>query len=220
MFRKDAILRSLYLLLFYLTVTRSWDTGQKIQNMTATEMTIFRRLEKLEHVSKVFRSSTCNRDQLVVLTGSYGNSGNHLIQFTNALWFANMMNSTLLVPMWMQNVLMPFNLTTLHNNHCFTENTLTSAAVKTKFEITAEESYFIFLLQKHSSYKNKLPDFSHQATLADISVHFIKVYAALWSAPIVEIQQAAVWLIDNYLEGSFDYTTGDSIFASIGVESE
>ncbi len=174
-----------------------------------TEKIILQRLELLQDVAKLDRTANkCNKDKLIIITEfPYGNSGNHLIEFTNGIWVADKLDATLVVPLWMQDVLNPFNLTLLSKYYCFTQDNEVSKTA-TKFEVTSEESFFLFMLQKSDQFSKLLPDLNAEKTITEISVHFLKVYAALWSSPIKDIFDSAVWLIDNHLKGDFGYTTG------------
>lgn len=163
-----------------------------------------------------------------------GNSGNNLIELSNALWVSKVLNSTLVLPTWMNTILKPFDLKILHKAFCIIitvnsvkKNTLygndsldnninfnpliQSIALDVKkghiiHEITSEESFFPYILYKNESkYKNILPKYDKEL-IKDISKHYLRVFCSFWSSPVIEILQATDYFIANYLDNSFNYT--------------
>ena len=90
----------------------------------------------------------------------------------------------------MQDVLLPFNTSVLDNHYCLH---LSSSIPKSAliFEITSEDSFFLHKLWNDKEYwrehKKMLPILNKE-TLLDISRHYLKVYAALWSNPLMKVQ--------------------------------
>jgi hypothetical protein len=177
-----------------------------IENSSIVHEILNIRLESLKKFSKVTLKKKCNLDNLVVVTEyQFGNTGNHIIEFAHGVWFAERMNATLVVPVWMADIFVPFNTTNLSNSYCYTLNTNIPKNIK-PYEVTSEESYFLFKLFHDKNYIKYLPNMDNN-TIADLSLHFLKVYASLWSSPLSEIRSASEWVINNHLEGNFRYTS-------------
>lgn len=169
--------------------------------------TISLRLKHLKSFAALSTETvTCNADKLIVITEfQWGNTGNHIISFTHGVWLARKMNATLVVPTWMNDMLAPFNTTVLKRNYCYTLNTEIPKHI-TPHEVTSEESFFFFKLFHDPHYAPLLPPMNRE-TIADLSLHFLVVYASLWSSPQPHIRAASEWLITEHLQGNFRYTT-------------
>lgn len=173
----------------------------------SVNQTLTNRLQKLREVALVDheKRGECT-DQSFVFISEYpfGNSGNHIISLTHGLWIAKKFNATLIVPNWIEASLKHFDLSVLQKGHCFT---LDPKIPKDKklYEVTSEESFFVFQLFREP-YKSMLPSLSEE-TVASISRHFLRVYAALWSSPTPNIVAASEWIISNHLHGKFDFTS-------------
>jgi hypothetical protein len=164
------------------------------------------RLEILRKFSKVTVKTNCNNNNLVVITEfQFGNTGNHIIEFAHGVWLAERLNATLVVPIWMADIFLPFNTTNLSNNYCFTLDTNIPKHVK-PYEVTSEESYFLFKLFHDNNYIKYLPSMDN-SLIGELSLHFLKVYASLWSNPLSEIRSASEWIINHHLDGTFRYTS-------------
>jgi hypothetical protein len=62
-----------------------------------------------------YRPKNCPQDRYLVFEGDpYGQTGNNHITLMHALWYAKQANRTFVIPEWLNYVLLPFNLTTLH----------------------------------------------------------------------------------------------------------
>lgn len=149
----------------------------------------------------------CSSERFVVITEiPWGNSGNNLIEFTHGLWVAELLNATFVVPSWIHNIFYPFNTSILESNFCYTlEDVKQGQNNKTFFEVTSEESFFIYMLYQRSDMLPVLPPWSFK-TIVSLSKHFIRVYCALWAAPKRKIVTAGLTLISHKLGNNFRYT--------------
>ena len=110
------------------------------------------------HAATAKGDKGCPTDVFVTITEyQFGNSGNNLISMTNMLWLASVLNATLVLPSYMDTILRPFDLTTLHKAHCFVAagkaDTSAAAAAMTAFdpkaghkvyEVESEDAFFMF----------------------------------------------------------------------------
>jgi hypothetical protein len=110
------------------------------------------------HAATAKGDKGCPTDVFVTITEyQFGNSGNNLISMTNMLWLASVLNATLVLPAYMDTILRPFDLTTLHKAHCFVAagkaDTSAAAAAMTAFdpkaghkvyEVESEDAFFMF----------------------------------------------------------------------------
>lgn len=133
----------------------------------------------------------------------FGNSGNNLVEFTHGLWLAETWNATFIVPKWMKNVLDPFDTSFLRAHYCFRMKSALPQG-KTLLEVTSEESFFLFQLFKNQKYVASLPPLN-EATISELSLHFLKVYAGLWCCPQADIVAEGEWLIHNQLANSLRF---------------
>ena len=156
----------------------------------------------------------CSKFKFVVITEiPFGNSGNNMIEFTHGVWFASKLNATLVVPKWMSPILRPFNLTILHSQHCFIEqsdydqqkNESNSISGSNVIEVTSEDSYFAYKLFSNSQHRGLLPPFS-PLVLQELSEHFLRVYCAFWCSPNDKIVSAGNKLIAELLDNHLGYT--------------
>lgn len=147
----------------------------------------------------------CNHNRYVYISEyQFGQTGNNVIEFTHALWISKQLNATLVLPLWMHSIFHPFNTTILKSQFCFT---LDQKIPKTSesYEITSEESFFLFKLFKDKRYKTLLPILNNNI-LDDISLHFLKVYSGLWCCPDKRIKFATDKIINHYLQSNINYT--------------
>ena len=142
-----------------------------------------------------------------------GNTCNNMISFTNALWLATTLNSTLVVPKYMNKIFQEFDLTTLHGIFCFEANDQYKNQSKRHGgrhyyfrSISGPESFFLFKIFENPKFKHQLPVFD-QKIMMEMSRHYVRVYAALWSSPLRGILPASEHLIKNHLDDSLKYTT-------------
>ena len=108
-------------------------------------------------------------------------------------------------PLVHRHVLEPFDTTLLKAHYCYRLKP-SLPQNKTLFEITSEESFFLFQLFYSNHYRSLLPPLN-ETTIADLSLHFLKVYAGLWCCPLHETVAAADWLIHNHLHNSLRYVS-------------
>ena len=165
------------------------------------------RLGKLKEIALIDheKRGECS-DQSFVYISEYpfGNSGNHIISLSHGLWVAKNLNATLIVPNWIEASLKHFDLSVLKKGHCLTVDP-TIPKDKKLYEVTSEESFFVFQLFREP-YKSMLPPLNAE-TVGSISRHFLRVYAALWSSPTANIVAASEWIINNHLHGKFNFTS-------------
>lgn len=136
-----------------------------------------------------------------------------MVSLTNALWLAMTLNSTLVLPKYMGKMFQEFNITTLRSIFCF--RTMEEHINQTQGHIsrlqysrvlTGPESFFLFSMFNSPKFKHQLPKFD-QNTMMEMSHHYVKVYAALWSSPIKGMRLASEYMIKNHLNNSLEYTT-------------
>ncbi len=155
-------------------------------------------------------SLQCPKDRFVLITEyAFGRTGNHMIEFTHGLWIAEKLQSTLIVPNWMKDIFTPFNSSLLDSLYCYTVDFKPPSGSKV-FEVTSEESFFPFQLYNNKEYQTFLPPIrgnNSNATISEISLHFLQVYAALWSSPHKKLLLATEYFIYHFLDGNFRYST-------------
>jgi hypothetical protein len=169
--------------------------------------------ERLAHLKYVadhtsLKKQDCSWSSFVRVQGEhYGNTGNQMISLTHGLWLARKLNSTLLLPKWMEDAVSHFNTTTLSTHHCFVPSTHHIPRYTQTHDIDAEESFFVHRVfnDKSKPFQSFLPPLS-EAEVDELSEVFVNVYASLWSAPRPVITASAAWIVENYLAG-FNYTT-------------
>lgn len=136
-----------------------------------------------------------------------------MVSLTNALWLAMTLNSTLVLPKYMGKMFQEFNITTLRSIFCF--RTMEEHINQTQGHIgrlqysrvlTGPESFFLFSMFNSPKFKHQLPKFD-QNTMMEMSHHYVRVYAALWSSPIKGMRLASGYMIKNHLNNSLEYTT-------------
>lgn len=149
--------------------------------------------------------TSCSTSQYITITEfMWGRSGNHMISFSHGLWFANKFNATLIVPSYMHNLFEVFNTSLAQSLYCYT---LQPPKGNNKLiEITSEDMFFGFKVYQDDRWKSMLGPFT-DATRVEISRHFLRVYASLWSNPHENIIRAATHLITNHLDGNFQFSS-------------
>lgn len=151
------------------------------------------------------KPSYCPKNRLVVITEyQFGRTGNNIIEFTHGLYIAEKLNASLVVPKYMQDILTPFDTSTISQLFCYTLETNIPKEAKV-FEITSEESFFTFKLFRDPNYASLLPPMNEK-TVEDLSMHFIQVYASLWCCPVRKLLLAAEYLIQHELHGNLQYS--------------
>ena len=187
---------------------------------------IHKRLEKIKafshlhrHASKIGRDGRdCPMNSFVVITEfPFGQSGNQLIGFTHALWVAEKINSTLVVPEYMQELLNPFHLHGLSAQYCFVNeviyhhhNSLKKDSIKT-WEIESEDAFFLPNILGTGLHAKNYPDGMFpplDAKLVDeMSMHFLDVFTSLWGHLKPVIVSEALRVLKNKLNsGNLKYT--------------
>jgi len=193
-------------LLFILVVTAlsvcKAETGESSVNQTLSNRLLrLREIGQLDHKKR----GECSETTFVFISEyPFGNSGNHIISLSHGLWVAHNLNATLIVPNWIEASLKHFDLSILSRSHCFTLNPAIPRDKKL-YEVTSEESFFVFQLFREP-FTALIPPLN-EATVASISMHFLRVYAALWSSPTHSVVAASEWIISNHLGGKFDFTS-------------
>ena len=146
------------------------------------------------------------------------------------LWAASVLNSTLIVPSYMNSILSEFDLSILNECYCLiytpspvkilpdghqqtivSNNTLQTifpnASLGHKiYEIESQTSFFAFLLYTDDAIRPLLPKYDDDL-MGVLSRHFLRVYCALWSSPVQDVVASTAHIISQYLNGSFLYTS-------------
>ena len=170
------------------------------------------RPEGTQHHHKRMAGKECSTTSFILITEyQFGNSGNNLISFTNMLWLASVLNATLAVPPYMDTILKPFDLTTLHKTHCFVvpdskpgtriNDIVDKKAGHRVYEVESEDAFFLYKLFNHTQYAPLLPAYN-PALIAELSHHYLRVYSGFWCCPKPDIVAAAEYIIMNHLGGA------------------
>ena len=135
------------------------------------------------------------------------------------LWAASVLNSTLIVPSYMNSILSEFDLSVLNECYCLIytpspvksnntpQTTVPDATLGHKiYEIESQTSFFAFLLYADDAIRPLLPKYDDDL-MGVLSRHFLRVYCALWSSPVQDIVASSAHIINQYLNGTFMYTT-------------
>lgn len=183
--------------------------GEESQE-SVVQSTMRSRLDRLRTIAKdaARTKKECSTETYVYISEyPFGNSGNHIISLSHGLWVAKQLNATFIIPNWIEASLKHFDLSVLSEGHCFTVNPAIPAHTK-NYAVTSEESFFTFKLfrDKGLPFIPLLPEMN-TATIMDISTHFLRVYAALWSSPTANVISAGQWIIENYLQQGFNFTS-------------
>lgn len=97
------------------------------------------------------------------------------------------------------------NSEALSKSYCFIRSVdFVEDGSETVKYLDPESSFFV--LQLFHYFEKQLPKYS-QNVMKDVSKHFIKVYATLWSVPGKKVVPAALYLIENHLGNTLKYTT-------------
>lgn len=174
------------------------------------KLTLRKRLDVLKVIARSAAKTKkdCSKNTFVYISEyPFGNSGNHIISLSHGLWVANQLNATFIIPNWIEASLKHFDLSILDEGHCFTTNPAIPTNTK-NYAVTSEESFFTFKLfrDKGLPFIPLLPEMNTK-TIMDISAHFLRVYAALWSSPTENVVSAGQWIIENHLQQGFNFTS-------------
>jgi len=172
------------------------------------------RMETLKEFSSKItfdESLNCSRAKFMTITkNKFGRSGNNLIEFTHLLWLSKKYKATFVPPTWMLEILSPFNTSILESSYCVQLRGGVPKDARKVIEVSSEESFYLpHLWNKNNNwnpYRTSLPPLN-SATIEEISLVFLKVYAALWSSPIKSVQAAGEWVITHHLNNNFRYTS-------------
>jgi len=171
------------------------------------KQSLFQRLRLLDLFAQqnTIRAGHCSNSEFVKL-GMYqfGNSGNNLIEFTHALWVAKSLDRTLILPDWIKHLLKPFDSTLLHHLFCMQEEETLSSANASIIELDSPDAFFLFTIFEKDAFKPLLPKVDDKL-IEEISLHFLVVYAALWSRPRSALIQASLCIIENALGDHLNY---------------
>jgi hypothetical protein len=152
----------------------------------------------------------CPKDRFVLITEyAFGRTGNHMIEFTHGLWIAEKLQATLIIPSWMKDIFSPFNTTLLDSLYCYSIDLKPPKGTKV-YEVTSEESFFPSQLYRNKEYEKVLPPIQgdhSNSTISELSLHFLQVYAALWSSPQRKLLAATEYFIYHFLDGNFKYNS-------------
>jgi len=150
----------------------------------------------------------CPTDRFVVITGkASGRMGTRMIEFTHGLWVAEKLQSTLIGPSWIVDIFAPFNSSLLDSLYCYAIDHKPPIGAKV-YAIGSDDMFFAFRLYSMNEFDTALPPFrgsKYNTTLRDLSVHFLRVYAALWSSPQEKILRATESFIYHFLDGNLQY---------------
>eukprot|EP01038_Epipyxis_sp_PR26KG_P013659 gene13659-18331_t len=177
-----------------------------------------------------------NQIYIKITEYAFGRSGNNMIELANTLWLSNLLNATLIVPKWIAHILAPFNTYFLAKSFCYTTDVDVLTAKKTTvldnsgknvelyktkvqqptnssvsdmaliFEVTSEESFFLFQLYKFPLYNQLLPP-HNEALVLEVSMFYARIYSLLWIQPSKKIIAATSYIIANHLKGDFHYVS-------------
>jgi hypothetical protein len=178
------------------------DSNQDFVNIVET---------RLNHLAKFIKQNTkvdqCESKGFIQVTGpAYGNATNLMISFTHGLWLAKRRGLTLLLPSYMNEVLVGYDTSTLHKYYCFTnQDEKTVVASKIVMKVLSEDLYLILNLFDKKETRSLLPPLDRLA-VNEVSRHFLDVFSALWSQPSPQVKEAALFLIKNELRNSLNYT--------------
>eukprot|EP01038_Epipyxis_sp_PR26KG_P012280 gene12280-16469_t len=177
-----------------------------------------------------------NQIYVKITENAYGRSGNNMIELANTLWLSDLLNATLIIPKWIVHILVPFNTHFLTKSFCYTTDVDVLASKKTIlldnsgknvelyktkiqqptnssvsdmvliFELTSEESFFLFQLYKFPLYNQLLPP-HNEALVLEVSMFYARIYSLLWIQPSKKIIAATSYIIANHLKGDFHYVS-------------
>jgi hypothetical protein len=184
------------------------DIRQKLkQRFSILKHIALSRAEGTQHHHK-HHAKECSTTSFVLITEyQFGNSGNNLISLTNMLWLASILNSTLVLPAYMDTILKPFDLTTLHKAHCFANKVTGQPDFPDKkqghtvYEVESEDAFWMFRLWNRTVYAPLLPAYNDKL-VAELSHHYLRVYSGFWCCPRPDIVAAGEYLIMNHLGGA------------------
>ena len=197
--------------------------SEEIEDKAHLRETICDRLTRLRQIATKLGSHShriCNASSSYVLITEYqfGNSGNQYVELTHALWMADQLNATLVIPKYMTPILKPFNLAILHSSFCFLQEheyialPTSSSNERVIFELESEDSFFFWKIfdgapiDRPDRKPNKaLPPLSKNI-VHNISKHYLKVFACLWSSPRAAILDEALHIISKRMNNKLNYT--------------
>lgn len=153
------------------------------------------------------RTNDCPTNRYIQITGGqWGRTGNQIIAFTHGVWFADLMNATLIVPHYMTDIFTPFKTSLVSSLYCYTQSHVKKNNGVIIFEASSVEMFFPFILYKSPIFSPFMPDINDHRTILRLTTHFIQVYSSLWCCPHEKLQRAVEHLVSKYLDGNFRYS--------------
>lgn len=214
-----------FLLLYALIVKEANVIAAENSTTVMLEQAIHNRMIRLRRIGMMaHQSSHCSETKFLFLRGTFGRSGNNVIQVTHMLWMSKVLNRTLLIPQVFNSIFQAHDLSALHTAYCFKiangmgfPNTVEinwnheTRAVYTTADLSNAdlisvgegESFFLFRL---FSLKSLLPPLT-KSVIDDISETFVSIYALLWGSVQPNLYVRASHIIENYLAGELSYTS-------------
>lgn len=170
---------------------------------SVVEETIRKRLATLSAVVSMLRNRTSCGDEYTIMTSGhpYGRSSNNMIELCNGLWFADHIHGSFDLPHWMNQVLTAFDTSSLKKNFCTERNRRGRRVINISANDLLNIQRTFFMPQ----YSSLFPPFTNETVEAASLVH-IGIVASLWSHVNENVIKATTWLIENKLNGSFEYT--------------
>ena len=197
------------------TITTS---NPELKGMDPLELHIRRRHRILQQLAltalsdKSIRPPHCPLDRIVFPDKlPYGQSGNILISLTHALWIGRKINATVIIPVWMEPLFIPFDTTFFRSIYCISYDRRIPPNAKVT-NLHSSESFYGFGLLRLLPERLTYPFTSdwqqsyNSPLILELSRHFIQVYTALWSNPVEEIFELITAVIKAFFGSSFGYT--------------
>jgi hypothetical protein len=177
--------------------------GSNIEIVTVGA-TILDRLACLRQIGLARPKRICPKDGFEVVGTAYGATGNIIIAIMNALWLSepSALNATILLPSFMQTIFTQFNNGSLLERFCITDD---ASQVNVRYSMDDKQLFYINQLFSRNSLNIQLK-YSYEAVQSGATI-WVQALSLLWSDPQTDIIDAAVWLIENKFNGSFQYTT-------------
>lgn len=187
----------LYLFCYCCFYQQIFAENSDLYSHTLATNTLFLRQNILKVFSQKKNHGSCSTDKYVQITEyAFGRNGNNMIEFAHGLFVSEYLNSTLIVPEWMNEIFHNFDLDHIHSQFCFVHE-VPKATNITIFPITSEESFFLFKLKTNAQLHSL---FLHEETLiSKLSLHFINVYSSFWCCP----HKRLLYLSNIYLNHQF-----------------
>jgi hypothetical protein len=166
--------------------------------------TILDRLNCLKRIGLTRKQPQCSKKGFDAIGFAYGRTGNIILELMNALWLVEptVLNSTLRLPPYMVKTIKHFRNNTILEGFCMSPDVSYRNPRK---EMRSDELLNLYLWFKPNRMNLNL-NYSHESIDSAATI-WIQVLSILWSAPSVEMVDAAVWIIEKKFNHSFEYTT-------------